>query len=60
MNGLSTCHKVAKDCFIEVVGRWLAHEDGTGDSTCTWETVLLKRNSYNFSREFDKDLYAVS
>ena len=23
------CHRVAKDCFIEVVGRWLSHEDVT-------------------------------
>ena len=23
------CHRVAKDCFIEVVGQWLSHEDGT-------------------------------
>ena len=34
------CHRVAKDCFIEVVGRWLSHEDGTGDSPRTWETVF--------------------
>ena len=23
------CHRVAKDCFIEVVYQWLSHEDGT-------------------------------
>ena len=34
------CHRAAKDCFIEVVGRWLSHEDGTGDSPRTWETVF--------------------
>ena len=34
------CHRVAKDCFIEVVGRWLSHEDGTGDNPRTWETVF--------------------
>ena len=34
------CHRVAKDCFIEVVGQWLSHEDGTGDSPRTWETVF--------------------
>ena len=34
------CHRVAKDCFIEVVGRWLLHEDGTGDKPRTWETVF--------------------
>ena len=34
------CHRVAKDCFIEVFHRWLSHEDGTGDSPRTWETVF--------------------
>ena len=34
------CHRVAKDCFIEMVGRWLSHEDGTGDSPRTWETMF--------------------
>ena len=34
------CHRVAKDCFIEVVGRWLSHEEGTGDNPRTWETVF--------------------
>ena len=37
------CHKVAKDCFIEVVGQWLSHEDGTGDNPRTWETVFTKK-----------------
>ena len=37
------CHGVAKDCFVEVVGRWLSHEDGTGDSPRTWETVFTKK-----------------
>ena len=57
------CHRVAKDCFTEVVDRWLSHEDGTGDSPHTMETVLTafnKRSSHHFSREFDKDLYTVS
>ena len=31
------CHIVAKDCFIEVVGRWLSHEDGT-----VWSCKLNK------------------
>ena len=34
------CHRVAKDCFIKVVSRWLSHEDGTGDNPRTWETVF--------------------
>ena len=34
------CHRMAKVCFIEIVGRWLSHEDGTGDSPRTWETVF--------------------
>ena len=37
------CHRVAKNSFIEVVGRWLSHEDGTGDSPHTWETVFTKK-----------------
>ena len=32
-----------KDCFIEVVGRWLSREDGTGDSPHIWETVFTKK-----------------
>ena len=31
------CHRVAKDCFIEVVRRWLLHEDGT-----VWSCKLNK------------------
>ena len=34
------CLREPKDRFIEVVGRWLSHEDGTGDSPRTWETVF--------------------
>ena len=34
------CLREAKDCFIEVVGRWLSREDGTGDNPRTWETVF--------------------
>ena len=32
--------RVAKDNFIEVVYRWLSHEDGTGDNTRTWDIVI--------------------
>ena len=32
--------RVAKDNFIEVVYRWLSHEDGTGDNPRTWITVI--------------------
>ena len=32
--------RVAKDNFIEVVYRWLSHEDGTGDNPRTWVTVV--------------------
>ena len=31
--------RMAKGCFVEVVGRWLSNDDGTGDSPRTWETV---------------------
>ena len=34
------CLREPKNCFIEVVGRWLSHEDGTGDNPRTWETVF--------------------
>ena len=37
------CHRVTKDCFIEVVGRWLPHEDGTGDNPYTWETIFNEK-----------------
>ena len=37
------------DCFIEVAGRWLSHEDGTGDSPRTWETVSTKIGSLHVS-----------
>ena len=37
------CHRVAKNCFTEVVGRWLSHEDGTGDNPHTWETVFTEK-----------------
>ena len=42
------CQRMAKDCFIEVVGRWLSHERGTGDNCRTWETVFsaLKEAGY--------------
>ena len=43
------CHKVAKDCFIEVVGRWLSHEDGTGDNPRTWETVFSALQEMEFT-----------
>ena len=33
--------RVAKDNFIEVVYRWLSHEDGTGDNPRTWGTVVM-------------------
>ena len=33
------CQRMAKGCFVEVVGRWLSNDDGTGDSPRTWETV---------------------
>ena len=42
MKYLSTA-RVTKDCFIEVVGQWLSHEDGTGDNPHTWETVFTKK-----------------
>ena len=32
--------RVAKDNFIEIVYRWLSHEDGTGDNPRTWVTVV--------------------
>ena len=35
---------MAKYCFIEVVGRRLSHEDGTGDNPRTWETVFTKKD----------------
>ena len=38
-----------KDCFIEVVGRWLSHEDGTGDSPRTWETVFSALQEMGFT-----------
>ena len=34
------CPRMAEDCFIEVVGRWLSYEDGTGINCRTWETVF--------------------
>jgi hypothetical protein len=34
------CQRMAKGCFVEVVGRWLSSDDGTGDSPRTWETVF--------------------
>ena len=34
------CQRMAKGCFVEVVGRWLSSDDGTGDSPRTWETVV--------------------
>ena len=37
------CHRVAKDYFIEVVGRWLSYEDGTCDNPHTWEIVFTKK-----------------
>ena len=34
------CLAVVEDCFIEVTGRWLCGEDGTGDLPRSWETVV--------------------
>ena len=34
------CQRMAKSCFMEVVGRWLSSAGGTGDSPRTWETVF--------------------
>ena len=36
------CHRA--DCFIEVVGRWLQHEDGTGDNPHTTLQGNLSRS----------------
>ena len=38
-----------KDCIIEIVGRWLSHEDGTGDSPRTWETVFSALQEMGFT-----------
>ena len=43
------CPREPKDCFIEVVGRWLSHEDGTGDSPHTWETIFSALQEMGFT-----------
>ena len=43
------CLREPKDCFIEAVGRWLSHEDGTGDSPRTWETVFSALQEMGFT-----------
>ena len=43
------CLREPKDCFIEVVGRWLSHEDGTGDNPRTWETVFSALQEMGFT-----------
>ena len=54
------CHRVAKDCFIEVVGRWLSREDDTGDSPHTWETVFNKKKLLSLlKRIWQKDISIV-
>ena len=40
--------RVAKDNFIEVVYRWLSHEDGTGDNPRTWITVIRALREIGF------------
>ena len=37
---IKQCHGTLEDCFIEVTGRWLSGEDGTGERPRTWETVF--------------------
>ena len=46
---------MAKDCFIEAVGRWLSHEDGTGDNPHPWETVFNKKKLLTLLDQEDKD-----
>ena len=56
------CHRVAKDCFIEVVGRWLSHKDGTGDKPRTWETVfstLCDMGQSHLVEEVKAELFAT-
>ena len=43
------CLREPKDCFIEVVGRWLSREDGTGDNPRTWETVFSALQEMRFT-----------
>ena len=44
------CLGEPKHCFREVVGRWLSHEDGTGDNPRTWETISSTLNGMGQSR----------
>ena len=43
------CLREPRDCFIEVVGQWLSHEDGTGDNPRTWETVFSALREIGFT-----------
>ena len=43
------CLREPKACFIEVVGRWLSREDGTGDNPRTWETVFSALQEMGFT-----------
>ena len=57
------CRRVAKDCFIEVFHRWLSHEDGTGDSPRTWETVfsaLRDMGQSHLVEEVKAELFATT
>ena len=57
------CRRVAMDCFIEVVDRWLSHEDGTGDSPRTWKTVfsaLCDMGQSHLVEEVEAELFATT
>ena len=40
LDGIETNRSNEKDRMLQLVEKWLAHENGTGDLPRTWETVV--------------------
>ena len=40
LDGIETNRSNERDRMLQLVEKWLAHENGTGDSPRTWETVV--------------------
>ena len=41
MDGISSDKSNVASCMLQLVEKWLYHENGTGDLPRTWETVVL-------------------